>query len=70
MLHKALGVSNNMYWKLGCVSGSLAILMGILTFFKMVIYYTLGAFGAHALKRSKEAKMIKTWETAAQYHVL
>lgn len=42
--------------KLGAISGALAVAMG--------------AFGAHSLKnRTQDPYMIKTWDTAAQYHM-
>eukprot|EP00011_Vannellida_sp_DIVA3-517-6-12_P011864 CAMPEP_0114614114 /NCGR_PEP_ID=MMETSP0168-20121206/5482_1 /TAXON_ID=95228 ORGANISM="Vannella sp., Strain DIVA3 517/6/12" /NCGR_SAMPLE_ID=MMETSP0168 /ASSEMBLY_ACC=CAM_ASM_000044 /LENGTH=171 /DNA_ID=CAMNT_0001825143 /DNA_START=491 /DNA_END=1006 /DNA_ORIENTATION=+ len=43
--------------KLGAISGALAVAMG--------------AFGAHSLKsRTQDPYMLKTWDTAAQYHMM
>ncbi len=43
-------------FKVGATSGAAAVL--------------LGAFGAHALQDRTDAKGLKTWETAAHYHLL
>jgi uncharacterized membrane protein YgdD (TMEM256/DUF423 family) len=43
------------WWSVGCASGAVAI--------------GLGAFGAHALG-NLEPKLLKTWETAAHYHLV
>jgi uncharacterized membrane protein YgdD (TMEM256/DUF423 family) len=47
-----------MYWfRIGCLSMASAV--------------ALGAFGAHALKSSiKDEKLLKTWDTAVQYHFI
>ncbi len=45
------------FYRVGAFSGASAIL--------------LGAFGAHALKaRVTDVALLKTWETAAHYHLL
>lgn len=46
---------SSLMWKSACVSGAFSVLMG--------------AFGAHALKASVPERMLKTWETAVQYHL-
>ena len=47
----------SLFYRVGAVSGASAIL--------------LGAFGAHALKgRVTDTTLLKTWETAASYHLL
>ncbi|OQS05642.1 hypothetical protein THRCLA_20564 [Thraustotheca clavata] len=47
----------SLWFKTGAVSGASAVL--------------LGAFGAHGLQnRVKDPKMLKNWDTAAQYHLL
>jgi len=51
----ALG-SMSFYTNLAAYSGALAI--------------GLGAFGAHSLKGRVDPALIKTWETAAQYHLM
>ncbi|KAL0487529.1 hypothetical protein AKO1_008653 [Acrasis kona] len=46
-----------LYLRIGAVSGALAV--------------GFGAFGAHALKkRITDPTLLKTWETASQYHLL
>lgn len=44
------------WWTVGCISGAAAV--------------GFGAFGAHALGSTIEPKLLKTWETAAHYHLL
>lgn len=45
------------WWKTACFAGAAGI--------------ALGAFGAHGLKNSvTDPKLLKTWETAAHYHML
>ena len=43
-------------WRVGALSGAAAVL--------------LGAFGAHALRARVTAELLKTWETAAAYHLV
>ena len=44
-----------MWWQVHCVSGALAV--------------TLGAFGAHGLKkRVVDVKLLEAWDTAVKYH--
>jgi uncharacterized membrane protein YgdD (TMEM256/DUF423 family) len=46
-----------LYIKIGAISGALAV--------------ALGAFGAHGLKnRVKDPYLLKTWDTAAHYHLV
>eukprot|EP01100_Stratorugosa_tubuloviscum_P001787 TRINITY_DN13_c3_g1_i3.p1 TRINITY_DN13_c3_g1~~TRINITY_DN13_c3_g1_i3.p1 ORF type:complete len:127 (-),score=47.70 TRINITY_DN13_c3_g1_i3:145-525(-) len=46
-----------LWFKIGCFSAAAAV--------------ALGAFGAHGLqKRVSDPKLIKTWETAASYHLV
>lgn len=47
--------SSSTWWTVGCLSGASAV--------------AFGAFGAHALAGSVEPKLLKTWETGAQYHL-
>ena len=42
-------------WTVGCLSGAAAV--------------SMGAFGAHTLGGTVEPKLLKTWETAAHYHL-
>ena len=44
------------YWRVGAISGALAVLCG--------------AFGAHALRARVSPELLKTWETAASYHLV
>ena len=44
------------WWTAGCLSGAAAV--------------AFGAFGAHALGGTVEPKLLKTWETAAHYHLV
>jgi uncharacterized membrane protein YgdD (TMEM256/DUF423 family) len=49
--------TSSLLFRLGAFSGASAVL--------------LGAFGAHGLKRRvSDPALLKTWETAAQYHLL
>jgi uncharacterized membrane protein YgdD (TMEM256/DUF423 family) len=50
------GPPSPFWWTVGCCSGAAAI--------------GLGAFGAHALGPTLEPKLLKTWETAASYHLV
>ena len=46
-----------MWWQVHCFSGALAV--------------TLGAFGAHGLKkRVVDAKLLEAWDTAVKYHLV
>ena len=48
-------IGSPFWWTVGCASGAAAV--------------GFGAFGAHALGGTIEPKLLKTWETAAQYHL-
>ena len=60
MLHgKAVSlasVSQSLWWKVGAVSGGVAILTG--------------AFGAHGLKNKVSNHLLETWKTASSYHLV
>jgi len=47
---------NNMNWKIGCISGALAII--------------LGAFGAHSLEKKLDAYSLDIWKTGSFYHLV
>jgi uncharacterized membrane protein YgdD (TMEM256/DUF423 family) len=42
-----------MYWKIGCISGALSVL--------------LGAFGSHGLRERVDARALEVWETGVRY---